>query len=361
MKRIAECNAEIEELDRKRAVARLRLEKIVIEVKRDEHTKARPGQKLFIRNAQIGGRWPVLIRNAVPPIVLDLEDDPPSLLLSCLTNVSDIVIPLLRYMGPMELFIVSRVSKALEKMVYESLPVISDKFLSYLRTEVVAFNEIESVSTKTNRMPIINLFDRCVTEFSRIIKQQPISGLDGVLSLLYHVFCMYRACNPDDHIKKTECRLTTAYTFVYHPKRGYMRPCELNLFKAYRLKSGLNALEARLNNNQNGLPSSSFQDRLEILNYDELGLASIMPVKYPLTISDTTLIVDVDASLVSSLRESGILFYRIDVPHEKNNGKYFLENPAFIDYYDARIALNGTYTRCKYKLTLEEHLLSYSK
>ena len=365
MKRIAECNAEIEELDRKRADARMRLEKIVTETKRDEHTKARSGQKLFIHNAQIGGRWPVLHRTSTSPVVLDLSDDS-SLLLSCLTSVSDIVIPLLRYMGPMELFMVSRISKAFEKMVYESLPVISDKFLSYLRTEVVAGDAIEVSLNKTyqsDKTPLTDSFDHRVVKFKGIVMKQPVSKLGGMLSLLNHVFRVYRACDPSDNTKKYTRKAHAAYMFVYDPKRGrYVRPGELNLFKAQRLKSGLNALESRWSTgNENGFPLSSFQDPVELLNYTELGLASIWPVKYPLTLSDTTLIVDVDAGLVSRLGESGLLFYNIKVPYSEHNNKYFSENPAFIDYCDARIGLSGVRIRYRYKLTLDEHLLSYSK
>lgn len=367
MKRIAECNAEIEELDRKRADARMRLEKIVIETKRDEHTKARPGQKLFIHNAQIGGRWPVLHRTSTSPVVLDLSNDS-SLLISCLTSVSDIVIPLLRYMGPMELFMVSRISKAFEKMVYESLPVISDKFLSYLRTEVVAIDVIRGAAlTKTgepNKTPLTDSFDRHVVKFKGIVRKQPVSELGGMLSLLNHVFRVHRACDPSDNTRKYTRKAHAAYMFVYDPKRGrYVRPYELNLFKAQRLKSGLNALESRWSTeNENGLPLSSFQDPVELLNYTELGLASIWPVKYPLTLSDATLIVDVDAGLVSRLGESGLLFYNIRVPYSsENNSKYFSENPAFIDYCDVRVQLNGVRTRYRYKLTLTEHFLSYSK
>lgn len=228
MKRLRECKDELVQLEQKRKLLLAEIQSVRIEQLAEEKRNIQREQARFIHNAQI---------HYIPALRIDYTPAPNAdFPLQLLLGWEDVGPLVMLSLGPMELYVLSRVS-------HEMTSIVKKYFMGNIRAILLSY--------LVGPPPSVLIRDNDTTLVVTLVTNQKTDGtltIGQLLSLAHKYFSRHRRYTLDRSQKCTnDAKIRRGTTFLYNTETGACRPLtEMNLYTTHRYTSALSLFEERI-------------------------------------------------------------------------------------------------------------------
>ncbi len=362
-KRVASFTEELERLDLERSRVRAKLDSYNYKLATNQKNKSVKAHGSFIRKLQRKKKIP-LIRKApfVAPIVLhiDIEDDAAMevekakeySLLDCL-YLPELAAQILVYLGPVELYLSTLVSRDFEKYTSKAFMQLAPLFLDQYG-ENLLIHVKEDFSLATDKV----VYEKNVIKLKEFIKVQkeiskPVS-IHDMLHLWHNMFVTSRKYDISSCSESYGKRVYVLNSTFSDHSGTYLPLTQQNLYKMTKYKQACEILDKKWEKKKRYPFDVSDDEKLYHFRREELQVLNLIPITSHFTMSKD--IVMIKGDKLVRLKDSGHTLYPINFPDAERASTaslVALSQKCFFDYSEIKVAFNKWWQNTKKKVYTE--------
>ncbi len=346
MKRLSEYIHDLDAINKKRAKLTSAIFKINDKTVRKELKKAKKERERFIHNAHIV-RFPAL-RELVP--AQQLAYDPHATTIYNVFSIAEMAENVLKHFGPQELYIMTRVAKAMKPIVKKAFCVLAPYYLDRYAEDLVSETAIK---THEHNKDVY-----CAV--LKINQERPVANqvqVEVFLSLWCHYMQKIRKYESKKSLFHNNIneKQHIDYSFVFDADGNIMRLSELNLYTVKNWEDVKLDFQRRWHKKH---PSIKYKEHnvenpISLFNYKFLGKLDMERADKEILPISTLVMKDGE---IRKFIDTGLSLHMIKPPPNPNSAPFF-------DYYEQRRDFhnkNNMWIICKtvdqiYRSSLTEH------